>query len=271
MLEVVVAVALILMLTGAMLTFFWRAVQVRDQTSLEAERAQLARQVLEKLAAELRACPGTEQIRLPVPQRLIGDRRSITFVTLRLPKRDEYQFYGAFDEPPPAQPDLVLVRYQLWVDPTETTEEGEPLVGGIVRSETRLRPQRVIDEENPLEVRNELWSPEIGYLEFRYFDGVEWDTKWDTTQGNALPQAVRITVGFKPITQDELDDADLEAYPPDQFPWGDDRPHPDRYSLIVRLPAADRFLLSRIQRVMQQALGPVLGGGPNQPAPAPSP
>lgn len=267
LLEVVVAVALIVMLAGAMLTFFWRTVQVRDQTALESERAQIARQVLDRLAAELRACPGIEPQGLPAGPRLTGDRRSISFLTLRLPRREEYAFFDIFDQPPAEQPDLVQVRYQLWVDPTETTEDGEPIVGGIVRTETRLRPQRIIDEENPLEVRNDLWSPEIGYLEFRYFDGVEWDTKWPPQQGNTLPQAIRITVGFQTITRDELEDADLEAYPPDQFPYGDDQPHPDRYSVIVRLPAADRFLMSRIQRSMQQMMSQAMGNGPNQPAP----
>lgn len=250
------AVALILMMTGAMLTFFWRAVQVRDQTAIESERAQLARQVLGRMAAELRACPGKNQLELPAGAWLTGDRRSITFVTLRLPDRELYDFFSELDEPPEAQPDLVLVRYQLWVDPEETTDEGEPVVGGIVRSETRLRPQRVIDEENPLEVRNDLWSPEIGYLEFRYLAGGEWNTQWPAKFGNFLPQAVRITVGFTSIKRDELEDADLEAYPPDQFPWGDDQPHPDRYSLIVRLPAVDRSLFSRIERLVNPVRDP---------------
>ena len=47
------------------------------------------------------------------------------------------------------------------------------------------------------------------------------------------------------------DDEDLDTYPIDQpeYALGDDLPHPDRYSIIVRIPAADRFFSSRLQRV----------------------
>lgn len=252
LLEVVVCLALMSMLMGALLTFFWQSATVRAQVVAASDRTELARQVLDRMATELRGCLGVEQFGFPVEQRLAGDRRSVTFVTTGLPGPELYQFYGEFDELPPGQHDLRELRYSLWVDPEKTKDSGDPLVAGILRDEKKTLNQLVIDEEEPLQIRHDLWASELVYLEFRYFDGVEWTTKWDVTQGNALPQLVQITVGFEPLTKQELQDEDLTTWPLDQYPLGDELPHPDRYTAMVRMPAADRFFSSRLERMGQQ-------------------
>jgi len=296
LLEVIVASSLIALLLGAMLTFFWQVAAARDTAAAHADRMQIARQVLERMAAELRGCIGVEQLGFPIEQPLveeellieeegvataesieaggaaetggastqpappaggnvpllIGNRRNITFLTTTLPAEYQYDFYRQDVTPPPARHDLTQVSYWLWVDQEDTDENGNPVVGGIVRTEKRTLNQFLVELDDPLDVRNDLWSHELGYLEFRYFDGVEWSTTWNVTQGNSLPQLIQITVGFEPITGDELEDRDLEEYPLSRYPYGDDQEHPDRYSIIVRMPAADRFFGSRFQRVGQQ-------------------
>lgn len=258
LMEVIVAVALIAVLMGALMTFWWQAVRIRDDVARNSERMHLARQVLERIARELRGCVGKEELGFPVEQRLKGDRRSLTMLTSQLPGKHQYNFFRASEELPPAQHDLIQVAYSLWVDPENKTEEGEPIVGGIIRTEKKTLNQFIVNEEDPEQVRNDLWCTELGYLEFRYFDGIEWDTKWDITEGNSLPQLVQITVGFNNITSEELDDVDLKTYPIAEFPYGDNREHPDRYSLIVRIPAADRFFSSRVSRLGKQ-IGESLG------------
>jgi len=278
LLEVIIAVSLITMLLGAMLTFFWQVIEVRDTAAAAADRMQIARQVLSRVAAELRGCVGFEEIGFPIEQPLVeeefldefdeveeapvlaeqkvpllvGDRRHITFLTTRLPAAHQYDFFREAVEPPPAQHDLTQVSYWLWVDPEETDEEGDPIIGGIIRTEKKTLNQFLVELEDPLDVRNDLWSHELGYLEFRYFDGVEWSVSWNVTQGNSLPQLIQVTVGFEPCTADELENRDLDDYPLEEYPYGDDREHSDRYSIIVRIPAADRFFSSRVQRVGQE-------------------
>lgn len=249
--EVLVSIVLIIMLLGAMLTFYWQTGEVREQAERIANRTQLARQVLERLASELRGCLGKEQLGFgqteedQVEQRLVGERRSITFMTTAMPERGQYRFFEESDELPPAAHDLRLLTYRLWVDPENTTEEGEPIVGGILRTEMRTFNQFLVEQDDPRDIRTDVWSHELGYLEFRYFDGVEWDTKWDITEGNSLPQLVEIIVGFDTISTDELNDADLEQRPLTERPEF----NPNRYSTIVRIPAADKFFGSRFQRV----------------------
>jgi len=253
LLEVIVAVSLMVMLLGAMLTFFFQTMKIRDAARENSERTQIARQVLSRIEAELRGTIGSDEIGFPVAARLLGDRRSITFLTSALPGESQYQIYSELDEPPPAQHDLTQLTYELWVDPQETDPNtGEPIVGGIIRTEKKTLNQFVVDEGDPLDVRTDLWSAELGYLEFRYFDGVEWSTDWNVARGNSLPQAVQVIVGYLPVTQEELDDSDLDTYPISDFPFGAPEVHADRYSIVVRIPAADRLFGSRIQRVGNQ-------------------
>lgn len=254
LLEALISIALVGMLFGAMLSFYLDTLRVREQAGARADRTALARQVLERMAGELRGCLGVEQFGFPIEQRLVGDRRNIMFLTTALPAKEQYQFTSQFEQPPAAQHDLREVGYQLFVSAEEETESGDPVVRGILRTEKRTLNQFVVKEDDPLQLRTDLWAPELRYLEFRYFDGVEWDTKWELSEGNPLPQLIQITVGYAPLTREEYEDEDLTKYPPSnpEFALGDNQPHPDRYSTIVRIPAADRFFSSRLQRVGQQ-------------------
>jgi hypothetical protein len=184
---------------------------------------------------------------------LLGDRRRLSFLTTSLPHERQYEFIGEFDDQPPARHDLTQVTYWLWIDTEDTGEGGEPIVGGIIRTEKQTLNQFLVEEQDPLNVRNDLWSFELGYLEFRYFDGVEWTTVWDATEGNSLPHMILVTVGYQPITQAELENLDLEVETENPFDDEEDlAEHPDRYTAIVKVPAADRFFGARFERVGKQ-------------------
>jgi type II secretory pathway pseudopilin PulG len=257
LLEVIISIALIAMLLSALLTFFWQTLAARDAAAHQADRTQIVQQMLSRMASELRASVGLDEVGFPV-QRFAGERRKITFLTAPLPAAESYAFYRPSQVQPLPQFDLREVTYELWVDPEETTEDGQPLVGGILRTERRALTPSIKEEELPederdiLYQRRDLWSHELGYLEFRYFDGVEWSTSFQVEQGNPLPQLVQITVGFDSIQKDEWEDQDLESYPLDQFPFGPDVPNDNHYATIVRLPAADQMYSSRMQRLGNQ-------------------
>lgn len=246
--ELILAVTLVGVLFAAVLSFFWQSAEVRKQAGKMADRTNVARQMLDRLATELRGVPGMDDTLFPIDTRLQGTRRDITFLTTASPDQEQYRFYQPSETPPQARHDLRKVSYALWVEEDQTNEAGDPLIGGIIRMEQKTLNIPTLDTEDPLQLRQDLWSHELGYLEFRYFDGVEWDTKWDITEGNALPQLIEITIGFDSITAYELEDGDLQ-----EQELGDEEPYnPNRYSTIVRMPAADRFFSSRVQRVGKQ-------------------
>ncbi|MFN0135650.1 MAG: type II secretion system protein J [Phycisphaerae bacterium] len=263
LLEVVVALAIIVLMLGVMISFYWQVGEIRNQTARMADRTNLARQVLAKMESEIRGCVGFDKVGFPVEQRITGTRRSISFLTSALPEQKLFVFRDESEEPPPGAHDLRQIGYSLWIDQENETEEGEPIVGGIIRTEKKTLNQFIVEEDEPEQIRNDLWAAELGYLEFRYFDGVEWDTKWDVTDGNSLPQLIQITIGFSSITKAENEDQDLESYPVAEYPFGPDIYYKDRYTTIVKVLAADKLFGSRVSRVGKQATELMgVGGAP---------
>jgi type II secretory pathway component PulJ len=264
--EVLLSIMLIGIVLAMLLGFFNQVTQVRAAAARELDRTQLARQVLDRLAAELRGCIGNEALGFQDEQRLVGTRRALTFITTALPDAQQYRFFNGFDTLPAARHDLRLVHYRLLVNPEETTDTGDPLVYGVYREEKQTFHQvtQLGPDETPegVTTRGDLWAPELGYLEFRYYDGMEWATEWNLTAGNALPQMILITIGFDSITAEEWDNRDLGEAGQADNPLNAEKPQPNRYSLMVRLPAADKFFGSRVQHVGQstaESMG--VGGG----------
>jgi prepilin-type N-terminal cleavage/methylation domain-containing protein len=258
LLEVIIAIALIALLLSALLTFFWETLKVRDQAMLNADRTQVVQQFMAQISEDLRRALPFEKTGFPL-ETFNGDRRRLTMLVAPLPPMDTYAFYRESQNVNRTAPqqDLREVTYELWIDPEKTGEDGNPLVGGVLRTERRallpsVREEEVTDEErNLFYVRHELWSHELGYLEFRYFDGAQWSTAWEVKKGNPLPHLVSVTVGFDSLTRDAQEDKDLEQYPLDRYPLGAPTAQvdPNRFSTIVRLPAADVTFSARVNQL----------------------
>ncbi len=104
---------------------------------------------------------------------------------------------------------------------------------------------------------DELYSPEIRYLRFCYYDGNRWWDTWDITGENPLPQLVRVTIGFEPmppfgegfVGPDEPNERFCECLNEDPV---DCEPLPeDQYSITVRTAHADPLFRSRVSREAQ--------------------
>ena len=257
--EVLIAIPLVAILLGSLLTFFWQTLRAREAAARHGDRTQIAQQVLERMAAELRAAVALDRPGFPV-QQFSGTRRKVTFLASPWPPESGDTQYGTVDVGRLPLGDLREITYELWIDPEQTTESGDPVIGGILRTERRpVEPavsEEDVAEDAALEyLRRDLWSHELGYLEFRYFDGVEWSTTWEVKSGNAVPHLVQVTVGFDSLTKFELEDQDLEEEralseldrigPPVKT-------GPGRYSTIVRLPAADVTFAARLNKIGDQ-------------------
>jgi hypothetical protein len=103
-----------------------------------------------------------------------------------------------------------------------------------------------LSDEEQEGAKRELYAPELKFIEFFYHDGNRWWDSWQIAEGNALPQMVMITVGYTP----ELpEDEDIEIIKDILKDEDDIEPLPeDRYMVVVRVPQADTFFGSRVQR-----------------------
>lgn len=276
LLEVILAIALIIMLMASVMAFYETSIKARDTGRDLALKAIQTRSMLDRLAEELRHTVNV----IPGDGRgFEGTRDSITIVRARLPDASAFNEYEEFDTLPPAQNDVMRVTYTLYWDEEERVDdEGVLICHGVWRTEQRTfdpNPKISVESDEPGEDTeeevlefpkpdvNELYAPEIKYLRFEYFDGLKWRDRWSTVavtadaetgaapsqdESRALPQAVRITMGRvrePPPEKDDLESRDLQA-------MRDERDklvhHPDRFMTVVYLPQSDQSLLSSRKR-----------------------
>ena len=256
LLEVVIAISLLVLLMTMLMMFYDNALVQRNEGTKRSRDAQLARVILDRMAGEVRQAVGN------VPGYgvgVFGYKDRIEVNTLVMPDRKLSEVQSVRQRKLPAQFDLQQIRYYVAWDEENLTDEGDPRALGLVRreSKTYLRDAIVTSEEAEesaeeveeaeMAFKEELYAPEIRFLELKYFDGATWWDDWELTQGNSLPQLVRITIGFEPVIPEEQDmdiveddfledDADVDPLPG------------DRYSILVRPVQADVFFGSRMSR-----------------------
>lgn len=251
LIEVIIAIALLSLLMGGVFQFYVMTLKARQVGKASTQQALLARVILNQIADEVRQAASQR-----FDSALKGDRREIWILAVGLPSRDLLEIRSVRDNVLPGEHDVRRLHYFLHSDEEVLDDEGDPYVFGLVRFEektlnsTALRRGDEGEEGGDAEAFSvKLYAPEIKYLEFRYSDGSSdrWLKRWEGDLANTIPQAVRITVGFvsDPEVEDDLsDESDIfEAEDEDL-----DTPHPDRYTVEVRLPTASSPLGSVMLR-----------------------
>lgn len=262
--ELLLALGLIVLVSTTMFLFYERTLKSRDWGERIMSDSQLARTIANLIAEEIRSANGFVTTLGPG---ISGDDRTISIQTVALPDRALFLERSIKDEPLPAECDLRHVQYYLAYDPDDAQyayPDGRTADApmGLVRREIRTLYQPVTDETRKQTVDLDLVAPEMKYIRFRYFDGVDWVDKWDIGKdlegglGNSLPQAVEITVGYKelpPKDESELAAEEENERESDLIPSQPEPYDPRTFTLVVRLPQADPFLGSRMMRAQRHS------------------
>jgi prepilin-type N-terminal cleavage/methylation domain-containing protein len=290
LLEMVLAISLLVMLSSMTYVFYSSSIGAREQGLQEARKLRLARMVLDRLAEEIRQSASVTQ---DYGVGIIGDAEGIVLTTRRVPRRELARAEFMTNDELIPEYDVVQVQYKIARHPDIVSEEGweEPL--GLARVETRIpRPERPLqegEEVTPLEEQEqlpegaglsdafveemfdteelesgdagmgpdinweELYSQDIHYIRFCYYDGYTWWDRWNVTGENPLPQIIQVTIGFNdhpPLNDEKGQDKDNEEFceclnkdPVDCIPLGD-----GEYSASVRVTQADPLFRSRVSR-----------------------
>ncbi len=266
LLEVILAVSIIAVLSGLMYWFFYNAMSTTERETAQGRDVQLVRVVLDRLARELRQARGFGQ---EYGAGVIGYEHAISINTTVLPDKKLMYPRSIKDRQEVGQFDLQKVDYYIGWDEENPDENGDPRALGLVRRVSKTFLREVIiesdeegdagDEEKAIAVKEELYAPEIKFIEFKYFDGTCWWDDWEITRGNALPQIVRVTVGFEPVLPEEeemdLVEDDFLRDEEDKEPLA-----PDRFAMFIRMIQADVFFGSRLTREASAFTGSESGG-----------
>ncbi len=237
LLEVVLAISIAIAILVVALAFHHQATTLRANLLDESERLAAVRQIMDRLAADLRVAPVHNHVGFT------GDSNSLRFVTTRLPLAT-----AGFDS------DLRRVTYRALFsgDTTNLTISGltrldEPaveLIPSPLAPATAPASEPVGDaaEELAAGVTNttasvtgtaEPLTQAIRFLNFRFWDGTAWTDSWS---GVAPPPGVEISLGFEPLPAETTPD----LYPGEVFrrviflPAG--QPKPAEMNLVASRP-----------------------------------
>ena len=262
--ELLLALGLIVLVSAMMFQFYEQTLRSRDRGTQVMTDHKLARTIAGMIAEEIRSANGFVTNLGPG---INGDDRTISIQTVALPDKALFLQRSIKDEPLPGECDIRHVQYYLAYDEEDAQYEysdgrqaAAPM--GLVRREIRTLNQPVIDETRSQTVDLDLIAPEMKYIRFRYFDGVDWVDKWDIGRdmegglGNSLPQAVEITVGYTelpPKDESEIQFEEENKRDSDLIPSVLEPYDQRTFTVVVRLPQADPFLGSRMMRAQRRS------------------
>ncbi len=257
LLEVILASGLMVTLLGMVYWFYDSSLKAREEGMVRTRDVQLARVILDRMTEEIRQTVGNMPGYGPG---LFGMKHSLSVNTLVLPDQIVARRRGLTDSKVAGQFDLQEVRYYIAWDEENPDEEGRPRCLGLVRRVTKTFNQTKIqgasedaeeasEDAESVAVKEELYAPEIKFVDFRFFDGASWWEDWQLSQGNSLPMIVRVTVGYSPLYPEEEEQLELLE---DNFLRDEDLREAledDKYTVFVRLIQSDANPIgTRLQR-----------------------
>ena len=260
LLEMVLAVGLMTLVLASTMFFYSNTLKARGEGEKLAQRSQLERALLNKMAEEISQARriNTYERKGSEEKGYGGKLKGVELLTTVMLDPQKYVRRDLRDKEVSAEFDLRRVIYYLIRADDLEDEEGRPRVFGLARHEFKLRNRAVQIEGEEYEERVELIAPEIRYLSFRFFDGAAWTSRWQGADEDFLPQLVRITLGREPAEEDEEYFESVSDR--ERFEKEDQEYHPDRITQIVRVRLADPTGISSRAFNLPNELGLGQGG-----------
>jgi prepilin-type N-terminal cleavage/methylation domain-containing protein len=214
LMEVILAIALTVLLTGMMFSVWKGGLKARNHAYGAMDKALARRLVMKQITEDLQGAMAVSFMKLGMQ----GTSQEATWATVILPPARAWAAHSMLENAPIPPTDLQRVIYRLR---TGEDEEGEPVIEGIERVVQKVldvsspipsanvmndfdNPIDLGDEEEELEEEEKelfdsrLLADGLNYIAFRYFDGSAWQESW--TQPT-LPVAVEITIGDSPLEE----------------------------------------------------------------------
>lgn len=157
-------------------------------------------------AAEEEAPPIVDEENVDFRPTFLGTEQYILLDISRLPRLDEYNpLVANFDSDVQTPSDVKSLAY--FISLTEGGSQSEvqfattSAPGGLYRRSIDRAVAAYRGDTSLIEEPDEytqLVAGEIAQIQFRYFDGEEWQTEWDSVERNGFPPAVEITLVLDP-------------------------------------------------------------------------
>lgn len=267
LIEVMLALGLSAMVLGLLSMAIHVQLRATELGRKGVEEAQLARVILHRIAQDLRGMiryePKTENSQTtttptgssstatstssattsdPLRPTLVGTLTRLEVDVSHVAGVEQFQQMSAYVEGSTdvARPsDARTVAYFMANESTGIVDLSAGARNGLMRRDLDRSVTRSASEQGQLdqyEQELEPLAPEVTAVEFRYYDGSEWQESWDSQEQESLPLAVEITLM---VARKQQRVTGLFA---SIAPWSPSGEEVESvvYRLIVHLPAAKR-------------------------------
>jgi len=185
LLEVLLSLSIAAVLAAAVFHVMFQLASATEAGNRVAEEAQLARTLLDRMAADIRAAgPGGGVFNAG----LNGDFESLQLFANVVPRDLDYD---AEEWAPPAVGNNDLVEIWYFLEHEDEEDPESPIIG-LSRSVRRGLGSLELEEETDAVI--ELLAEEVAALRFRYALRGEWIAGWRGSRGMGCPQAIEITL-----------------------------------------------------------------------------
>lgn len=136
----------------------------------------------------------------PTRPGVYGNETALMVDVSRLPRRDQLQYPQTLNGVALLPSDIKTVAYYVRIGQSSTgaaSKSSDSATSGLVRREVdRAVTRYAIDFGGGavLADAEEVIAPEVTAIYFRYFDGREWQSSWDSDELGRLPVAIEVTV-----------------------------------------------------------------------------
>ncbi len=194
LIETMVAVTILMALTGVIFTFLQDLLATREQATRVAASQRAASTLIDRLERDLFHAIAGDSVHGPGVE---GAGRRLSILTRSTPVRFANQ--GAADPRPFA--DLERAEYR-------DGRDGFTARRTVLADDPAGRPDRA---------RFEPLGGDLPRVRFRYYDGSSWRDSFDSSAADAFPQAVEVSIWFNPWPGEEEDPEDEFGFEDEAF------------------------------------------------------
>lgn len=262
--EVLLAVGLTTLLMAAMysaMNIYWTT--AADSYD-EIERVQVSRSLLRFIARDIKSVTFVEQDTMESDEEesedsttedtamssydngLFGTDKDLVLFVSRPTRDAAYVDRQALVDPSDRSSDAMIIRYFLAdsgggglgaaVANTFADPDFPEGIVGLARMKGDLAGLSLAINSSDLsqqEAASELVAREVADLQFQYWDGLEYQPEWDSTEANAMPQAIEVIIRLRTLIDPE------DPREPEDIPgWIPETEH----KIVVPIPVARPYV-----------------------------
>jgi prepilin-type N-terminal cleavage/methylation domain-containing protein len=205
LMEVLVAIALLLVLSGVIFAFLRDVLASRERVTEVTARQRLASTIIDRIEHQaIFSLVGDSQF----GSGLRGDETSLTILSRGVAVRET----AHADSWRMAFADIIRTEYRFDEDShrVRVRQEVPRITSGDDGNDRMITLSSIRAGSN--DQADETFETRLYMLRFRYHDGVDWRSSYDSLRSGRLPTAIEVAIWFEPWSGSDWNEADPDPF-----------------------------------------------------------